>query len=55
MAFARVLTEYVNMAASKSLLGGVVIAGNCGARAIPGPVHDWAATKSFPREVRSFS
>ncbi len=53
--FARVLTGCVNMDASTSLLGGVVIAGNCGARAIPGPVRDWADIKSCPWEVRSFS
>ena len=55
MAFARVRTECVNMATSTSLFGGVVLAGNCGVRAIPGPAQDWADTKSCPWEVRSFS
>ena len=55
MAFARVLTECVNMAMSTSLVCGVVLAGNCGARAIQGPACDWAHTKSCSWEVRSFS
>ncbi len=54
-ACACVLTECVNMAMSTSILGGVVIAGNCGAWAIPGPAHNWADTKSCPWEVSSFS
>ena len=55
MAFAHVLTECVNMVVSTSLSCGVVIAGNCGARAIQRPARDWADTKSCPWEVRSFS
>ncbi len=54
-AFARVLTECVNMATSTSLSCGVIIVGNCGARAIQGLAHDWADTTSCPWEVRSFS
>jgi hypothetical protein len=34
--FARVRMECVNMATSTSLFSGVVLAGNCEARAIPG-------------------
>ena len=55
MVFARVLTECVNMAMYTSLACGVILAGNCGARAIQGPACDWADTKSCPWEVRSFS
>ncbi len=54
MAFARVRTESVNMATSTCFAGGVVLAGNCGVRAIQGPARDWADTKSCPWEVRSF-
>jgi hypothetical protein len=46
--------ECVNIATSTILACGVVLAGNYGARAIPGPARDWADTKSCPWEVRSF-
>ena len=55
MEFSRVLTECVNMATSTSLVCGVVLAGNCGARAIQGPACDWADTKSCSWEVGNFS
>ena len=54
MELARVRTECVNIATSTFLACGVVLAGNCGVRAIQGPVCDWADTKSCPWEGRSF-
>ena len=54
MELARVRTECVNIATSTFLACGVVLAGNCGVRAIQGPARDWADTKSCPWEVRSF-
>ena len=52
--FAHVRTECVNMATFTFLVCGIELVGNYGARAIQGPAHDWADTKSCPWEVRSF-
>ena len=55
MELACVCTECVNIATSSSLSCGVVIVGNCGARAIQGWARDCTDTISCPWEVRSFA